>query len=516
MNQYTLTSGVRTLLLAFIATGVLCLGITWFTDDVFHTRFWSNILHNSVFFTGISLMACFFIAASILAYAGWYTAFKRVFEAAVSFLPIGIGFMVLIGIANYLQVHHLYHWADPASVAEDPILQGKASFLNTKMYLILTLVFGAAYVFFIQRIKKLSVQEDNGGFDADFKIHRKQRTNAAILLPIIGFTSVILIWQWIMSVDAHWYSTMFAWYCLASFFVALMCLVTLALVYLRANGYYANLSQHHIHDMGKFIFAFSIFWTYLWFSQFMLIWYANIGEETIYFKERYDNYPVLFFANLAVNFVLPFIVLLRNDTKRKVGTLSFVAITVFIFHWLDFFLMVKPGVLHTAHELSGGHSEDHGASHSEAGHDAVVNAEHMGTEAAALVAPTSDHAVEGGLDVASHTVDSANMALSHAPVSSNADVSLVGESAHSSADLAVDSMHSAVSHVTDVAHASAAHGADHASTFVSGFTMPGLLELGTMLGFFGLFALIVLNSLTKSQLTPKNDPYLEESLHHHV
>lgn len=504
---------MRTILLSFIAVGVLCLGITWFTDDVFHTRFWSNFLHNSVFFTGISLMACFFIAASILAYAGWYTAFKRVFEAVVSFFPIGLGLMIILGIANYLQVHHLYHWADPASVAEDPILLGKASFLNTKMYLILTVVFGAAYVFFVQRIKSLSVQEDAGGFDAEFKNHRKQRVNAAILLPIIGFTSVILIWLWIMSVDAHWYSTMFAWYCLASFFVALMCLVTLALIYLRANGYYSNLSQHHIHDMGKFIFAFSIFWTYLWFSQFMLIWYANIGEETIYFKERYDNYPVLFFANLAVNFVLPFIVLLRNDTKRKVGTLSFVAITVFIFHWIDFFLMVKPGVLHTAHELSGGHHGEDGSSHSEASHGAVGQAANAGTE---TMASAAAHSVEGGHEAGSHTVDSAHNALTHVVDSSNGELSQASLIDHTSVDHATDSLNVAVANVSELAHAGAAHGGEHASTFVSGFTMPGLLELGTMLGFFGLFALVVLNSLSKSALTPKNDPYLEESLHHHV
>lgn len=508
MNQYTLTSGMRTLLLAFIAIGVLCLGITWFTDDVFHTRFWSNFLHNSVFFTGISIMSCFFIAASILAYAGWYTAFKRVFEAVVSFLPIGLGFMVILGIANYFQVHHLYHWADAESVAADPILQGKVGFLNAKMYLILTLVFGAAYVFFVQKIKSLSVQEDNGGFDAEFKNHRKQRVNAAILLPIIGFTSVILIWQWIMSVDAHWYSTMFAWYCLSSFFVALMCLVTLALIYLRANGYYSNLSQHHIHDMGKFIFAFSIFWTYLWFSQFMLIWYANVGEETIYFKERYDNYPVLFFANLAVNFVLPFIVLLRNDTKFKVGTLSFVAITVFIFHWVDFFLMVKPGVLHTAHELSGGHSEEHGAS----GHEAVNNAVHASAESVSSVA---SQLADSGKVAVSQSIESLQ-ALSQVTDSTNGELVQASGMVNDAGSQAIDTLNAAVTNVSEIAHTGAAHGAEHASTFVSGFTMPGLLELGTMLGFFGLFALVALNSLSKSALTPKNDPYLEESLHHHV
>jgi hypothetical protein len=426
MNIFNLSSGLRTVFLVMIGIGVLCLGITFLTDDALHSRFWSNMLHNSVFFTGMAIMASFFIAAALLAYGGWYVAFKRVFEAVTAFLPYGLGLIVIIGIGNYLHLHHLYHWTDAKAVAEDPILLGKSGFLNSNMFMILTVVFGGAYVFLINKIKSLSVAEDSAGFDSTFSLNSKQRYWAAILLPVIGFTSVILIWQWIMSIDAHWYSTMFAWYTLASWFVSVVCFIILTLLYLRSNGYYQNLNQHHIHDMGKLLFAFSVFWTYLWFSQFMLIWYANVGEETIYFKERYDNYPVLFFANIAVNFVLPFIVLLRNDTKRKVGTLSFVAIVVFIFHWVDFFLMIKPGVLHTAHEAMG--HVDHGA---DASHD----------------------------------------------------------------------------------HA---HAAEHVSSIVSGFTFPGLLELGTMLGFLGFFCLIVFNALGKHALTPKNDPYLEESLHHHV
>jgi hypothetical protein len=438
MNQFNISSGLRTLFLGLIGLGVVCMALTYFNDDTLHSRFWSNFLHNSVFFTGISVMASFFISASILAYAGWYVAFKRLFEAITEFLPYGLGLLVILGIGNFMHVHHLYHWTDAEAVKNDPILLGKSGFLNSGFYLFATIVFGGAYVFLIRKIRSLSRQEDNAGADPNYSLHKKQRFYAAILLPIIGFTSVIMIWLWIMSVDAHWYSTMFAWYCLASFFVSMACFTTLSLIYLRSNGYYDNLNKNHIHDMGKFIFAFSVFWTYLWFSQFMLIWYANIGEETIYFRERYDNYPVLFFANIGVNFVLPFIVLLRNDTKWKKGILSFVAITVFFFHWIDFFLMIKPGVLHTAHEALGHAS--HGA------HEAV------------------GHAAE------------------------------------------------AAGHAGEAEHGEGGHGG-HSTP---GFSMPGLLEVGTMLGFLGLFCLVVYNSLTKAPLTPKHDPYLEESLHHHV
>lgn len=434
MNQFTLSNTLRTVLISMMVLGLLCMGLTWINDDHNHTRFWSNLLHNSVFFTGIACMATFFLSASITAYAGWYTAFKRVYESFTAFLLPGFILMVLIGLAVYMGGNHLYHWADDASVAKDEILKGKSSFLNRNWYLFATLIFGGAYTYIAYKIRSLSVDEESQEGEENFKTHRSIRTYAAIFLPLFGFTSVVLIWQWVMSVDAHWYSTLFAWYSLASLFLAMMSLVALTLIYLRSKGYYQNLSKHHLHDVGKFIFGISVFWTYLWFSQFMLIWYANIGEETIYFKERYENYPALFFMNLGINFLVPFLILMRNDTKWKVGSLSFVAIVVFIGHWLDFFLMIKPGVLHTSHEV-GHHAEEAGAHGMEAAHGA---------------------------------------------------------------------------------HEAAGHAAEHASNFVSGFTFPGLLELGTMIGFLGLFVFVVLNVLSKKNLTAKTDPYLEESLHHHV
>ena len=290
-----------------------------------------------------------------------------------------------------------------------------------------TIIFVGLWAFFALKLRSLSLSEDNTG-DANYAQHKSMRVYAAILLPVFGFSSAAMIWQWVMSVDAHWYSTLFAWYSTASAFVTMIAITILTLIYLKSNGYYENVTQHHIHDLGKFLFAISVFWTYLWFSQFMLIWYANIGEETIYFKERYNNYPILFFANLGVNFLVPFLILMRNDTKRKFGSVSFVAIIVLLGHWVDYFLMIKPGALITASHAGGveGHAEEsHGA---EAGH----------------------------------------------------------------------------------------HAAEHVSTFVDGFTIPGLLELGTFLGFFGLFAFVSLTVLSKAALTPKNDPYLEESIHHHV
>ncbi len=431
MNQYTLSSGHRNVLLGAIAIGIVSMILTWMGDDAFHTRFWTNFLHNSVFFTMISLMAAFFIAVCITAYAGWHTTFKRVWEAYASFLLVGMVLMLILAVGVYMHWHHLYHWGDEAGVAADPILSGKASFLNKHWYMGGTVVFVGAWAFFAHKLRTLSIEEDKEA-DSSFKIHKSMRVYAAMFLPIVGFTSAAMIWQWIMSIDAHWYSTLFAWYATASAFVSMIALTILLIIYLKANNYFKEVNENHIHDLGKYLFAISVFWTYLWFSQFMLIWYANIGEETIYFRERYDNYPILFFGNLVINFLVPFFVLMRNDTKRKFGSVSFVAIIVLLGHWIDYFLMIKPGALITRNEALA-----HGNA-TEAGHG-----------------------------------------------------------------------------VGDVAHAGD-HSAAELGTFVEGFSFPGLLEFGTFIGFLGLFLYVGLTVLSKSALVPKNDPYLEESMHHHV
>lgn len=441
MNNFVLTNRARIFLFVLIGIGLLSLGLTWMNDDEIHSRFWSNYLHNSVFFTGIGFMAAFFFAICVTAYAGWHVLFKRVFEAISMFLIPGLVLMLVMAIAVYLHWNHIYHWADTSLIDPsnpdkfDPILAGKAGFLNKNWYLFGTLFIVGIWTFFAYKMRSLSQKADTAGQGEDFSIHRSIRKYAAIFLPIAGFSSAAIIWQWVMSIDAHWYSTMFAWYASASWFVAMIAMTIMIILYLKGKGYLSEVNANHVHDLGKFLFAFSIFWTYLWFSQYMLIWYANIGEETGYFKLRADEYPVLFYGNLLINFILPFFVLLRNDTKRKFGSVGIVAGLVFIGHWWDYFLMIKPGVLHTAHEVVG-----HGSDHSE---------------------------------TASHAGD------------------------HHGA-------HEAIGH------------AEHASSFVEGFTLPGLLEIGTFLGFLGFFLYVVFWALSKASLTPENDPYIEESRHHHV
>jgi hypothetical protein len=414
MNQFIFEKRQKTLFGVLMLIGVISLVITYMGDDEYHTRFWSNILHNSVFFTGIGLLALFMLAAKITAWAGWHTLFKRVWEAFSLFLIVGFILMLVIGIGLYAGWHHLYHWADAESVASDPVLLGKSSFLNKGWYVIGGAIIMGVWIFLATKIRALSVDEDTNG-DTLFTHARKLRIWGAAALPIIGFSSAAMIWLWVMSVDAHWYSTLFAWYSSVSLMVTMVALTIITLITLKIRGYFPLVTIEHLHDLGKYLFAFSIFWTYMWFSQFMLIWYGNIPEETIYYNTRLNEYPVLLYLNIGLNFALPFLVLLRNDTKRKYGTLMFISCVLVLSHWLDFFLMLKPGIIHTAHEL---------AQHAE--------------------------------------------------------------------------------------------GAVHHTGPTPGFTLPGFLEIGTFMGFLGLFFYYTFSRLEKASLLPRRDPYLMESISHHV
>ena len=448
--------------------GFVLLVISYFVDggEGHHMRFWTNLLHNATFFTGIAFIACFAYGAFTTAYAGWFVQFKRVWESFGMFILPGLFLFGVLIVGLWLHSHHMYHWNDATAIEEDGLLNHKSAFLNPVWYTGATIVFLGIYYWIISTIRRISIDEDVNG-TTEYRHHRRIKKWAAPLIAAVGFTSPFLIWQWIMSLDAHWYSTMFAWYASASLFVAMIAMTIMLLIYLKSRGYYPGITNEHFHDLGKYLFAISIFWTYVWFSQFMLIWYGNVGEETIYFRERMDSYPVLFWGNLLLNFIMPFFILMRNDTKRKAGTLFFASAIVFFGHWVDFFNMIKPGARLTLIEMSEGHGGNHGEEHATmdgAAHDVSHDGDHA-----------ADHAGDHGDD--------------HATLSSAAQLGAAGHAEH------------------------AGHGPKE---FKAGYTLPGLLEIGIFLGFTGGFLFFVLNSLSKAPLEPKRDPYFEESLHHHT
>lgn len=316
--------------------------ITWVN------RLFSNLWLNNVYFLGIAVIGLFFAAVQYVAYAGWSVPIKRILESLTAYLPIG---GVILLVIFLLGKHQLFHWTDETlyildNPNYDPILAGKSSFLNQPFYIIRMIIFVGAWVFFAWWLRKQSLEEDlNGGL----AYYHKSIRISAIFLVVFGVTSSMAAWDWVMTIDSHWFSTLFGWYVFSSWFVAGLAATTLTAIYLKQMGYLKVLNANHLHDLGKFIFGFSIFWTYLWFSQFMLYWYANLPEEVVYFQERlhyYDgHYSWILFTNLFLNFVFPFLVLMTRDAKRQIIMLKLVCVVVLIGHWMDFYLMIMPGTL---------------------------------------------------------------------------------------------------------------------------------------------------------------------------
>lgn len=336
-----------------LVLGIIFLGMS--KDEVEQTRFWASLLQNSVFFLLVVNASMFFICATTLAHGGWQMAFRRVPEAISSLVPIfGIlAMLVFVGII-FGHRHDIYHWLDKEVVENDPILKGKSAFLSPAFFMVWSVIAIGLWSFVGAKMRKLSSEADtrmDGEQGAKYVV--KNTAWGAAFLVIFGLTVGSTIpWLWLMSIDPHWYSTMYSWYTFISSFVAGMSLVVLFVVYLKNYDYLEYVTEEHLHDLGKFMFAFSVFWTYLWYSQFMLIWYANIPEETVYFKPRMQGvYRGIFFLNLIVNFAVPFLLLMRRGSKRNYTTLTFLAILIILGHWVDFYQMVMPGTMNEHYSL---------------------------------------------------------------------------------------------------------------------------------------------------------------------
>lgn len=351
--QFNMPGRFRMWSLALLGIGVLSVVIGFFVygmgNEHHNARFWATLLHNSVYFLLVTNASMFFICATTLAWGGWQMSFRRVTEAISTAVPV-IGIITLVILLTLVlgHKHHIYHWVDKEAVEADPILKGKSGFLSPTFFIIWTVLAIGLWIVLGRKMRQLSRELDNNplpSVEAGRRYIFKNTVWASLFMVWFVLTVMSTIpWLWLMSIDAHWYSTMYSWYTFASSFVAGVALITLFVIYLKNQHYLELTNDEHLHDLGKFMFAFSIFWTYLWFSQYMLIWYANIPEETVYFKPRLQGpYRTIFFLNLIINFLAPLLILMRRSSKRNYTTVTFMAVLILFGHWLDFYQMVFGG-----------------------------------------------------------------------------------------------------------------------------------------------------------------------------
>lgn len=302
-------------------------------------RPWAAVFVAAFFFFMIALGVLVFHAIQYVAQAGWSPVLYRVLEGITSYVLPGSIIVVAIVI---LAGTHFFPWMDEEIVAHDEILQGKEGYLNLPFFIARAVIYLLGWNLYRYFARKNSLRQAEVG---DYTPYKKNFKISVYFLLFFIVTESTMAWDWFMSLTPHWYSTLFAWYIFASMFVSAVTVIALVVIFLKRGGYLPFVNDSHLHDLAKYIFAFSIFWTYLWFGQFMLIWYANIPEEVAYFTMRIEEYNLLFFGMLVLNFVFPILMLMNTNFKRIPYFVVITGIVVLIGHYIDIFLLVVPSTI---------------------------------------------------------------------------------------------------------------------------------------------------------------------------
>jgi hypothetical protein len=311
---------------------------------------WSALYVAGIFFMLVSLGALAFYAIQQVAQAGWSPVLFRVMQGITAYLPVAsilfFLFLIITGL-HFFQSNHLFLWmdngiTDPTKANFDKVITGKSGYLNFPFWIIRAAIFLVGWNLYRYFSRKNCLAQDESN---DNSFYKKNFNISAMFLVFFIVSESIMSWDWIMSIDPHWSSTLFGWYVFASFFVSGITTICMVTLYLKSKGYLEQVNTSHIHDLAKFMFGISVFWTYLWFSQFMLIWYANIPEEVTYFKTRIDVYNLPFFGAVAMNFVFPILILINTEFKRITWVLVMAGTVILLGHYVDFFNMIMPSTV---------------------------------------------------------------------------------------------------------------------------------------------------------------------------
>lgn len=303
-------------------------------------RTWANYLIVNYYFLSLAMGAAFFFVLQSITHSGWSSAFRRVPEAMMAYIP----FAAVLFLFLYFGMHDIYHWSHSEAVAGDPILQHKSAFLNIPFFFLRMIICFALWIVFARLLRKTSLQEDATGPDNIMVLFSKSELYSKIFIFIFALTFTFSAIDWIMSIDAHWYSTIFALKNLVAAFLHGVSIITLIIFILYSRGYFPFLNKYHLHDFSRYIFMLSIVWGYFWFAQFMIIWYGNIPEETIYYYVRWqEGWKVLFFLEIGLNWAVPFLILLPVKTSRNIKVITVVILVLIIGQYIDLFVQIIPG-----------------------------------------------------------------------------------------------------------------------------------------------------------------------------
>lgn len=317
-----------------IGAATLCVGLF-----IAPERAWSSLLTASFYYLTIGIGAVVLLAIHAVSKAAWIVPVKRVAEAMGAYTTCGAFTMLLL----LPGIHTLYHWSHHEAVMADPILKAKAPYLNAPFFAIRMTIALILWIAFASVLRRLSLRQDR---DASVAHTHRAFAISAGFIPAFALTFSMASFDWLMSLTPHWTSTIFAFYNIAGLLVGSTATLTAGVIFLRRRGHLPGVTEAHLGNLGKLTFGFSTLWAYMWLSQYLLIWYANLPEETTYYLARSDGgYAFLFWANVIGGWAVPFLVLLPRSAKRSEGTLLVACAVLLIARWLDIYLMVFPANL---------------------------------------------------------------------------------------------------------------------------------------------------------------------------
>jgi hypothetical protein len=331
LNVSNRTKGLSAVLM-FI--GVAAFAIALMTNK---ERAWHAYLTGYFYFFILGIGGLFFAAVNFVAKAGWVVNVRRFSEALTSFLPVAFGGAVVLLAGG----KSLYAWMDSAKVAADPLLEHKSGYLNPTFFIIRLLVFFGLWMLFRSKLVGGSLEQDKTGDDSI--THRSVGWGIAFLLTFALSFSLFGV-DLLMSLDYRWFSTIFGVYLFAGLFQSTMATMILMIIHCMKKGLLKGfVTDDHLHDLGKYLFAFTVFWAYIAYSQYMLIWYANLPEETIFYMPRVTgSWMYVTAALLLFKFVVPFLALLPRWAKRSHTHLTAVCVLILIMQYVDLYWLIYP------------------------------------------------------------------------------------------------------------------------------------------------------------------------------
>lgn len=339
-KQFKFEPKLRYATYALMGIGIIAIAIGFVSDP---QRGWVNLLVNNFYFLSLAIGASFFLALQYITQAGWSSAFKRIPESMSAYIPFAAIIMILL----LFGMNSIYVWINPESHGFDEhsmhLIHHKSPYLNVPFFIVRLIFYFAVWIFMTRLLRKYSLKEDAVGGLENFK---KSEFYSKIYIFTLALTFSLASFDWLMSIQPTWFSTIYSLKNFVSAFFHGSSIIVLIVLIMHHYGYFSFISNAHWADFSKYVFILSIMWAYFWFAQYLLIWYANIPEETNYYVMRLTGkWKIIFYLNFILNWSIPFLVLLPNYFARKKFILGIVICFLIIGQYIDIYEQIVPGTL---------------------------------------------------------------------------------------------------------------------------------------------------------------------------